>query len=242
MTQCGIAARRCGLIERCNTGVNGYAAGMRIILIRHYKTQSNKEGRILGWGDSPPAADWKTNVAYIDSQLRTNGIGFDAVYGSDLKRSSRTARKLASDFSVDDVVIAPALKEINYGEVQTRRKSWVADHYPLHKKDPDMVYRGGESFRQMQRRSVEYVTSILTGRPGQTVLIVSHAGVIRGLVCHFLGLDYARCLKHGIPFRYIGDFHFEGISCQRYDELGKHSGYVRHGVIDVPWTAVGVVG
>ncbi len=133
------------------------------------------------------------------------------------------------------------MREINYGEVQTRHKSWVAEHYPLHKKDPDLVYRGGESFRQMQRRSVEYVTSILTTRPEQTVLIVSHAGVIRGLVCHFLGLDYAHGLKPGIPFRYIGDFRFDGINCLRYDELGKPSGYVRSGAIDIPWGAAEVV-
>jgi len=214
---------------------------MRVILIRHYKTQTNQEGRILGWGDSPPVADWKTNVDYIDSQLRANGIGFDAVYASDLERSRRTAQEFAEAFAVDDVVIAPALKEINYGEVQTRRKSWVAEHYPLHKKDPDMVYQGGESFRQMQRRSVEYVTSLLTIQPAQTVLIVSHAGVIRGLICHFLGLDYAHCLKYGIPFRYIGDFHFNGINCFRYDELGKHSGYVRNAAIDIPWVTAEVV-
>ena len=230
------------LAERCNTGLNDYAAGMRVILIRHYKTQSNKEGRILGWSDSPPIAGWKTNVTYIESQLRANGLGFDAVYASDLERSRRTARVLASDFAVDDVFIAPALKEINYGEMQTRRKSWVAEHYPLHKKDPDMVYRGGESFRQMQQRSVEYVTSLLTTQPGKTILVVSHAGVIRGLICHFLGLDYAHCLKHGIPFRYIGDFRFDGTKCLHYDELGKHSGYVRNGAIDVPWTAAEVGG
>jgi len=214
---------------------------MRIILIRHYKTQSNGEGRILGWGDSPPVADWETNVTYVDNQLRLHDISFDAIYASDLERSRQTARVFAASYGIDDVVIAPALKEINYGEVQTRRKSWVAEQYPHHKKDPDLVYRGGESFRQMQRRSVDYVTSILASPPGQTILIVSHAGVIRGLICHFLGLEYASGLKPGIPFRYIGDFSFDGINCLRYDELGKPSGYVRNAVINIPWEAVEVV-
>jgi len=113
---------------------------------------------------------------------------------------------------------------------------WVADHYPKHKKDPDLVYPEGESFRQMQQRSVSYLSSLAKTHPDQTVLIVVHAGVIRGLVSHFLGLKYADNLKHRISHRYIGDFRFEGESCVRYDELGKPSGFVRDGVFEIPFS------
>ena len=230
------------LFERCNTGANGYAALMRVILIRHYKTQSNKEGRILGWGDSPPYPNWMKNINFIDAGLRENGVNLDAVYSSDLERSYQTAKVYAASFGIAEVIRVPALKEINYGEVQTRQKSWVIEHYPQHKKDPDMVYRGGESFRQMQQRSVDFVSSMSVSHPGQTFLVVSHAGVIRGIICHFLGLDYASCLKPGIPFRYIGDFQFEGTNCLRYDELGKPSGFVGDGIIETPFVGPVVAG
>ena len=105
-----------------------------------------------------------------------------------------------------------------------------------------MVYRGGESFRQMQQRSVDFVSSMSVSHPGQTFLVVSHAGVIRGIICHFLGLDYASCLKPGIPFRYIGDFQFEGTNCLRYDELGKPSGFVGDGIIETPFVGPVVAG
>ncbi len=59
--------------------------------------------------------------------------------------------------------------------------------------------------------------------------------MIRGLVSHFLGLNYADHLKHKISHRYIGDFLLEGNTCVRYDELGKLSGFVRDGVIQVPF-------
>jgi broad specificity phosphatase PhoE len=209
---------------------------MRIILIRHYRTQSNQQGRILGWGDSPPYPDWKTNVDFIDAQLRENGVSFDAIYSSDLQRASKTAQVYAASFGCADIISHPALKEINYGELQTRCKRWVAEHYPQHKKDPDFVYPGGESFRQMQRRSVEFLSALSIAHAQQTVLIVSHAGVIRGIISHFLGLEYARSLKPGIPFRYIGDFRMEGANCLRYVELGKPSGFVRDGVIELPFT------
>jgi hypothetical protein len=87
----------------------------------------------------------------------------------------------------------------------------------------------------MQERSVNFLISLAERNPQQTVLIVAHAGVIRGLVSHFLGLNYAEHLKHKISHRYIGDFLLEGDTCVRYDELGKPSGFVCDGVIQVPF-------
>jgi broad specificity phosphatase PhoE len=209
---------------------------MRVILTRHYQTQSNVEGRILGWGDSPPHRDWKVNVDFIDSRLHENDLDFDAVYSSDLKRARQTAKIFAGSFGIPNVIAIPELKEINYGNVQKKKKSWVGEHYPQHKKDPDLVYPDGESFRQMQQRSVEYLSSLAATHPRQTVLIVSHAGVIRGIISHFLGLEYALSLKHSVSFRYIGDFLFDGENCLSYDELGKPSGFVQDGVIEIPFT------
>lgn len=221
-----------------NTGISVYPDGMRIILTRHYRTQSNAEGRILGWGDSPPYRDWKTNVEFIDNQLHACGINFDAVYSSDLKRARQTAKIYARSFGIAEVIAIPELKEINYGKLQTRKKSWVGEHYPQHKKDPDLVYPDGESFRQMQHRSVAYLSSLAAAHPRQTVLIVSHAGVIRGVVSHFLGLEYASSLKHSISFRYIGDFRFDGENCVSYDELGKPSGFVQDALIEIPFNVI----
>ena len=87
----------------------------------------------------------------------------------------------------------------------------------------------------MQQRSARQLQSLAENHPRQTILLVVHAGVIRGLVSYFLNLDYAAQLKRKISHRYIGDFTFEGPDCVRYDELGKASGFVRDGVVEVPW-------
>jgi broad specificity phosphatase PhoE len=81
----------------------------------------------------------------------------------------------------------------------------------------------------MQARSVEFFESLTRNRQGQTILVVVHAGVIRGFVSHFFGLPYADNLKRKISHRYIGDFLFAGYQCVRYDELGKPSGSRRIG-------------
>jgi broad specificity phosphatase PhoE len=208
---------------------------MRAIITRHYKTLINAAEEILGWGDSPRDSGWKADVDYVSAQLHKRGINFDAVYSSDLERARQTAMFHAERFGIDIINDTPALREVNYGALYKKKKKWVAEHYPQYKKDPDFVYPEGESFRQMQQRSVAFLTSLANTHPQQTVLIVAHAGVIRGLVCHFLGLNYADHLKHKISHRYIGDFQFDGEICMRYEELGKPSGFVRDGIIKVPF-------
>jgi broad specificity phosphatase PhoE len=209
---------------------------MRAIITRHYKTIINASDQILGWGDSPRDKGWRADVDYVNSRLQEQGISFDAVYSSDLERSRQTAMFHARLLGIHLIHDTPALNEVNYGKLYKKKKKWVAEHYPRHKKDPDLVYPKGESFRQMQQRSVSYISSLAKTHPQQTVLVVVHAGVIRGLVSHFLGLNYADNLSHRISHRYIGDFVFDEESCVRYDELGKLSGFVRDGVIETPFS------
>lgn len=208
---------------------------MRAIVVRHYKTLLNASDRILGWGDAPKAEGWQADLAFVDDRLNAAKIVFDAIYSSDLERARRTAMYYAKSRRIHVVRDSPALNEVNYGTLYKKKKKWVARHIPQHKKDPDFVYPDGESFRDMQRRSVEYILSLAESRPEQTVLIVVHAGVIRGLVSHFLGLDYAAHLKQKVSHRYIGDFLFAGRECVRYDELGKLSGFVQQGSLTVPY-------
>lgn len=210
---------------------------MRVIITRHYKTLINAAEEILGWGDSPRDSGWRADVEYVSAQLQQRGIHFDAVYSSDLERARQTAMFHARRYGINVIHDTPALNEVNYGKLFKKKKKWVSEHYPQYKKDPDFVHPEGESFRQMQQRSVALLTSLAKTHPQQTVLIVAHAGVIRGLVSHFLGLNYADNLKHKISHRYIGDFQFDGETCASYDELGKPSGFVHDGVIKIPFSS-----
>jgi broad specificity phosphatase PhoE len=209
---------------------------MRAIITRHYKTIINASDQILGWGDSPRDEGWKADVDFVSARLREHRINFDAVYSSDLERSRQTAMFHANLLGIHIIHDSTALNEVNYGQLYKKKKKWVAENYPQHKKDPDFVYPQGESFRQMQQRSVSYLSSLAEKYPDRTVLMVIHAGVIRGLVSHFLGMNYADHLNHRISHRYIGDFLFEGKTCVRYDELGKPSGFVSDAVIEIPFS------
>jgi broad specificity phosphatase PhoE len=207
---------------------------MRAIITRHYKTLINASEQILGWGDAPRDYGWKSDVDFVDARLREHGIRFHAVFSSGLERARQTAMFHAKRCGIHIINDYPALNEVNYGSLYKKKKKWVAKHYPQHKKDPGFVYPDGESFLQMQQRSVNFLISLAEKHPNQTLLIVVHAGVIRGFISHFLNLIYADNLQHKVSHRYIGDFQFDGPTCMRYDELGKSSGFVQSGIVTVP--------
>jgi len=209
---------------------------MRAIVVRHYKTLINASGRILGWGDAPRVREWETDLAYVDEILNARNIDFTAVYTSDLERARQTGMFYARKRGIHLLHDTIKLNEVNYGTLFRKSKSWVEKNIPQHKNNPDFIYPGGESFTQMQSRSVKYLESVASKRQNETILVVVHAGVIRGFVSHFLGLPYAENLKHKITHRYIGDFLFEGDQCIRYDELGMPSGFVRDSVIATPFS------
>ncbi len=206
---------------------------MRLLLVRHFKTRSNAAGRIIGWGDSPPAQDWEKDPSYVDEILRERGIHIDAIYSSDLERARRTAMYYAGRRNTATLEHSGMLNEVNYGNLYHKTKTWVAKNIREYKTDPDFVFPEGESFRQMRARAVAFVTALAASRETETVLVVSHAGVIRALICHFLGLEYASNLKRKVSHRYIGDLQIEGDECIRYDEIGRPSEFITQGVVAV---------
>lgn len=208
---------------------------MRAIIVRHYKTVSNANNRIIGWSESPPVAGWQRDMKHVDKMLHAASIHFEAVYTSQLHRARTTGLFYAQSRGISKIRCSKALNEVNYGVLNTKSKKWVEKNIPGHKKDPDLVYPEGESFRQMQKRSVRFIKSIAEINRDKTVLIVVHAGIIRGLICHFMGLDYGSNLKRKITHRYIGDFTFDGPICIRYDELGTYSGFVKSKIIEIPY-------
>lgn len=208
---------------------------MRLIAVRHYKTLINKSGHIMGWGDSPRSDDWQVDVAFVDGVMHNNSLEFSAVYTSDLERSRQTGMYHAKKRGIKLIHDRDELNEVNYGTLYKKSKKWVEKHVPKHKNDPDFVYPKGESFRQMQQRSIAFIETLGKKHKGETILLVVHSGVIRGMISHFLDLPYAENLKRKISHCYIGDFSFKHGRCVHYDELGKSSGFVRDNVISIPY-------
>jgi len=207
---------------------------MRLIVVRHYKTVFNANNQILGWGDAPRVKEWAADLEWVDTRLREREVRVDAVFSSFLERARQTAMFYAKKRGILLVRDNPALNEINYGALYRTSKEWIKENIPEHKTDPDYIYPQGESFNQMQKRSIDFLLSLEPRFSTQTLLLVVHAGVVRGLVSYFLQLEYAHNLKRKITHRYIGDFRIQQGVCTYYDEIGEPSGFVRDGAISAP--------
>lgn len=160
-----------------------------IFLLRHGEIRSGGGKRYIGWQDHALSdvglAQARRWAGYF------SGAALKAIYCSDLARCLETARIIGACCSLEPKVL-PELREINLGAwdgqpfdtVQARyprafqeRGDRIADHRPP----------GGESFRDLQARVWPAFEAIARRVSGHT-LIVTHAGVIRVLLCRLLGM------------------------------------------------------
>lgn len=121
---------------------------------------------------------------------RLASIRPDVVHSSPLPRCLETAEPLAAQHGLP-VVPCPALTELDFG-AWTGRSFAALDAEPTwmrwntaraESRPPD-----GESMRDAQGRAVDWLRRVQAGHPDATVLAVSHADVIKGMLLWCLGL------------------------------------------------------
>ena len=188
----------------------------------------------MGWSDAPPEDDFAEDLYYVEGQLLISKYDFNAVWSSKLERANRTAKFFAKLNKINNHIKTDELNEIDYGLLTNKSKKWAEKHFPKHKMDPDFVYPKGESFRKMQKRCVKFIDKQISGSNFECGLVVVHAGVIRGLICHYLNLPYSENLKRKIGHRYIGVMDFNKKGQVKYDEMGEFSEFVTDGTLTLP--------
>lgn len=171
----------------------------KLLLVRHGITESNRARKLTGHSDVELSADGYRQVEKLRDRLVNEKI--DAVYSSDLRRALVTAEVVSSGHNLD-IVTCPELREIDYGKAEGLTFEEVGRLYPevaeavasfsLQLKFPD-----GESFEGFAARTSAFLDKLKGYTPMQTVLIASHSGPLRVLVCRLLGID----LEHWRQFR-----------------------------------------
>jgi probable phosphoglycerate mutase len=151
------------------------------------------------------AIDWPEPECFIgqtDARLSSEGrlqanawrnefqdAEFTAVWSSDLARATETAGIIFAGRAAG-VRTCRELREIQLGEWDGQPRSRVREsHNDLWRaRGEDLAgFRppGGESFRELQQRAVPQIGRIAEETQG-SACIVTHAGVIRVLICHVL--------------------------------------------------------
>jgi probable phosphomutase (TIGR03848 family) len=159
-----------------------------LLLVRHGHTDAAGK-RLTGWTPGVHLNEHGRNEAARLVE-RLEGLPLDAIYSSPLERCRETAAPLAKARGIA-VRVRRGWTEVGYGDwtgrsiAQLRRtKAWrQVMHAPSNVRFP-----GGESLLEVQSRAVDEAFGAARTHPKGTVVIVSHADVIRLLVVHLAGM------------------------------------------------------
>jgi len=122
--------------------------------------------------------------------------GVAAVYASPLERARASAELIAKPHRLT-VEIEPAFREMAFGEWEGLTRGEVAarfpDDYERWRTTPHLLrIGGGETLGEVGARVTAGVRELLEAHDGETVVLVSHAVVIRLVVLAALGLGHER--------------------------------------------------
>lgn len=149
----------------------------------------------MGSLDEPLAAPGLEQADRLAAALA--GLPVRAVYSSPLRRAQETGRRIAAARDLP-LQIDPRLREQAFGEWEgrTRREVLAADGERLLRWEADLGDRGmappgGESLDAVQRRMLDLVGDLSREHPGNWIVLVSHVGPIKALLCAALGVPLA---------------------------------------------------
>jgi probable phosphoglycerate mutase len=153
----------------------------RICLIRHGETPWNADRRIQGQIDIELNAHGRRQAHAAGRWLKDEGA--TALYSSDLLRAWHTAQAVGADCGLTPI-LAPELRERRYGIFEGLTYDEAKGKHPheyeqFEHRDPDFAFPGdGESLSALHDRVVARLKDIALAHIGETVLVVTHGGVL----------------------------------------------------------------
>ena len=176
---------------------------MRLILIRHGETDSNKAGLALGRKDVELNETGRWQAQRVADALQ--GQPIDAVYSSPLLRALDTARAVAERHDLP-VQVDEGLIEMEIGEMEGLTFQQVRERYPQFLQlwlGGSAAYQsmpGGERLLDVQERAWQALERIGGEKAQETVVVVTHNFVLLTILCRVLGLELAdfRRLRYGV--------------------------------------------
>jgi len=167
-----------------------------LILIRHGETDWNRQLRFQGHFDAGLNAVGLEQARRLGQRLA--GETVDRIYASDLLRTRQTAQPAAQQLGMEAVTDA-GLREQSFGRVDGMSAEEIQAQHPgawegwlrFHE---DYCMPEGESTRQFHTRVMDALRRIAAAHAGQTLLVVTHGGVLDMVwrTAHSLGLNGPR--------------------------------------------------
>ena len=188
-----------------------------LILVRHLKKDAPREGAFYGSTDLPICS------VDVDSIQTTEPL----IYTSPMLRCRQTVDKFFP--SVEQSLINDA-RECDFGEWEGMTFKEIAKGHPGEveqwKSGADFTFPGGERIKDFSDR-VEKMSQELIKQQKKNIILVTHAGVIRFMLCYFLGIEYRKSMAFNID---PGSF-----SCIKVFENGMGVAHKLNSIGDQSW-------
>jgi probable phosphoglycerate mutase len=163
------------------------APELRLFLVRHGESPSNREMRYLGSRDEPLTDLGVRQAECLAAALA--GLPLAAVYTSPLQRAAQTGQRIADSLRVP-LRTEPRLLEQRFGDWEGLTRAEVLgrggpdrDRLMQWESDPAAAPPGGESLATVDRRVRGLLDDLAATYPGAWVALVSHVGPIKALLC-----------------------------------------------------------
>lgn len=160
----------------------------KIYLFRHGETQANVDELIYGITNVPLNETGKKQAEKTGKMLLNKGI--NRIYSSYLDRALDTAKIIAEEIGVKDVIVVNDLRETDFGDLE----GTVA---PLKDRDKkgyidDVEYPNGETRYEARKRFSDAVLDICKNDKNDVIAIAAHGNVLRQFLVNFGFEDTSR--------------------------------------------------
>lgn len=146
-----------------------------LYLVRHGETDWNRERRIQGLTDIPLNDTGREQAAATGRLLARREWG--AIYASPLSRAFETASIIADELGMQEPTPVESLVERNYGAAEGLAEPELEERFPGKTPVP-----GRESREQAAARALPALIELAERHPGESIILVSHGGVIRSVL------------------------------------------------------------
>ncbi len=168
------------------------AAITRFGLVRHAETFWNRERRIQGQSDSPLTAKGKKDADNWGQQL--SRFSWDCILMSDAGRAVETATRINHHLQAP-IDSDPRLREQDWGrwtgQIITQIETEASNRLQTkHKTGWQFCPPGGEDRLSVWQRSHSALAEAAVRWRGDTILIVTHEGVVKSLIYHLSGRNF----------------------------------------------------
>ncbi len=178
---------------------------IKLIFIRHGETDWTEKKRLQGRLDIPLNKKGKKQIEKTAVKLRRLGVNPSLIVSSPLRRARQSAVIIANIFKIP-FTVDKNLSEKDLGELAGKTRQEVKEQYNLVFKQLngnqyyDYSIYGGESIEGTKARIEAFLNSIERNYKDETIIVVTHAGILRFLFSEFFSdieIDFQSGIKPG---------------------------------------------